>query len=327
MPLMNTPFQPGQAKASALALEDPDLRAMALAEYAYFSGNPEEAVRYAEPYLHSSDKNVQVSACMICAYANLAMGNIARSRGVLDLIQKYALEAREDVSPEIPATAIFFAHAASILLHLSAPAMLPPLETVLRLLPPGIQSFALYLQAHHAYLQEDYGKCVGIVETALALQVHCYPIPAIYLHLVAAMAYMSLKQIEPAKVHLGQAWDLAQPDDLIEAFGEHHGLLGGLLEAVIKRDSPEDFRRIISITYRFSAGWRRIHNPDTGHDVADNLTTTEFAACMLAARGWTNQEIGDHMGISTNTVKQHISVALNKLHIRQRKDLKQFMLK
>ena len=99
-----------------------------------------------------------------------------------------------------------------------------------------------------------------------------------------------------------------------------------MLEAVIKPEWPEDFRRIIDITYRFSAGWRRVHNPTTGHDVADDLTTTEFAASMLAARGWTNQEIAQHMHISTNTVKRYISTALEKLGIRRRQDLKRFML-
>ena len=65
----------------------------------------------------------------------------------------------------------------------------------------------------------------------------------------------------------------------------------------------------------------------TGHDVADDLTTTEFAIAMLAARGWTNQEIGEHMNISPNTVKQYISSTLQKLNIRQRKDLKSRMLR
>ncbi len=137
---------------------------------------------------------------------------------------------------------------------------------------------------------------------------------------------MSLRQPERARVHLLSAWDLARPDDLIEGFGEHHGLLGGMLEAVLKQDFPEDFKRIIAITYRFSSGWRRVHNPETGHDVADNLTTTEFAAAMLAARGWTNQEIGDHMNISPNTVKRYISQVLKKLNIEHRQDLKQYML-
>lgn len=120
---------------------------------------------------------------------------------------------------------------------------------------------------------------------------------------------------------------MARPDDLIEGFGEHHGLLSGMLKAVIKPGWPEDFKRIIDITYRFSAGWRKVHNPVTGHDVADNLTTTEFATAMLAARGWTNAEIAAHLGISPNTVKQYISSALQKLNIRQRKELKKFMLR
>ncbi|MCD8046398.1 MAG: helix-turn-helix transcriptional regulator [Clostridiales bacterium] len=48
---------------------------------------------------------------------------------------------------------------------------------------------------------------------------------------------------------------------------------------------------------------------------------------MLAARGWSNKEIGAHLGISTNTVKMHISSVLRQLGIPQRKDLAQFMLK
>lgn len=153
-----------------------------------------------------------------------------------------------------------------------------------------------------------------------------YPIPAIYLHLIAVMDYMSLKQTKRAEAHLLTAWEIARPDDLIEGFGEHHGLLGAMLEAVIKPNWPEDFKRIIDITYRFSAGWRRVHNPLTGHDVADDLTTTEFAIAMLAARDWTTQEIAAHLKISANTVKTHISEAMRKLDVETRKDLKQYML-
>ena len=130
-----------------------------------------------------------------------------------------------------------------------------------------------------------------------------YPIPAIYLHLVVVMDHMSLKQTEEAEKHLLSAWELARSDDLIEGFGEHHGLLGGMLEAIIKPGWPIDFKRMIEITYRFSSGWRRVHNPLTGNDVADDLTTTEFAMAMLASRGWTNQEIAEHLNVSANTVK------------------------
>ena len=99
-----------------------------------------------------------------------------------------------------------------------------------------------------------------------------------------------------------------------------------MLEAEIKPKWPEDFKRIIDITYRFSAGWRKVHNPDTGHDVADNLTAAEFAIAMLAARDWTTQEIAKHLKISVNTAKRHISEAMRKLNVENRKDLKKYML-
>ena len=118
------------------------------------------------------------------------------------------------------------------------------------------------------------------------------------------MAYMSLKDVDAAKAHFGAAWDIARPDGLIELIGEHHGLLQGLIEACLKSQYPDDFARIIEITYRFSYGWRRIHNPDSGEDVADDLTTTEFTMAMLACRGWTNAEIARHMGVSPGTVKK-----------------------
>ncbi len=138
---------------------------------------------------------------------------------------------------------------------------------------------------------------------------------------------MSLKQPDRAEVHLLTAWEIARPDDLIEGFGEHHGLLDAMLEAAIKPKWPKDFKRIIDITYRFSSGWRRVHNPITGHDVADDLTTTEFSMAMLAARSWTNQEIAEHLNVSANTVKSHVSEAMRKLNVETRKELKQYMLR
>ena len=325
MPLMNTAFVPGQCQAAVEAMEEGPQRDIALAEYHYFSGRPEEAAREAEDYLTSSDMGARLSACLIYAYANLSIGQIRRAKFALGELNT-ALSGAGEQSPQLRTASAFVAAAGAVLLHLPLPEGLPDIQTFLPVLPPGLRAFALYLQAHYRYLKGDYGPSAGVVEGALAMGAAHYPIPAIYLHLVAVMDYMSLKQAQRAKEHLLAAWELARPDDLIEGFGEHHGLLGGMLEAVIKPGWPEDFKRIIDITYRFSAGWRRVHNPTTGHAVADDLTTTEFAACMLAARGWTNQEIADHMHISPNTVKRYIAVSLEKLGISRRQELRRFML-
>lgn len=326
MPLMNTAFKPGTCMETIRKIEDPEQQKIALAEYSYFSGHPKEAADAAEHFLTNQNIAFRLSACLIYGYANLSLGEIHLARHALAEL-KQTLISRVGDPPHVRAIEAFATSAAGVLLHLPLPEELPELHEYLPLLPPGIRIFALYVQAHYTYLQKDYSRSLGIVDTALAMQEQIYPIPSIYMHLVAVMDYMSLKQTDQAEKHLLAAWDLARPDDLIEGFGEHHGLLGGMLEAVIKKNWPDDFRRIIAITYQFSAGWRKIHNPMTGHDVADNLTTTEFTTAMLAARGWTNQEISQHLQVSVNTVKGNISSVLQKLHIKQRQDLKDYMLR
>ena len=325
MPLMNSAFAPGRCRETAEAMAEGAQRDIALAEYHYFTGRPEAAVDEAEPYLSSSDLGARLSACLLCAYANLSLGCIQRARFALGEL-KTAL-SRGGKSPETEAASAFVAAAGAVLLHLPLPPGLPDIHGFLPLLPSGLRAFSLYVYAHYLYLHGDYAASAGIVEGALAMGAGRYPIPAIYLHLVSVMDYMGLKQTDKAQTHLLSAWTLARPDDLIEGFGEHHGLLGGMLEAVIKPEWPEDFKRIIDITYRFSAGWRRVHNPETGHDVADDLTTTEFAVCMLAARGWNNPDIAKHLHISLATVKRHLSNAMKKLGITRRNDLEKFMLK
>ena len=326
MPLMNTPFQPGHCLEAVEAMAAGPQRDIALAEYHYFCGQPEAAVREAEAYLSSPDMGARFSASLLYAYANLPLGAIPQAKFALGQLIAFLSEAGEQ-SPQYQAASAFVASTGAVLLHLPMPEEMPEIETFLPLLPLGVRAFALYVQAHALYLKAEYTRSVGIVEAALAMGASHYPIPAIYLHLVSVMDYMSLKQPDRAEAHLLKAWEIARPDDLIEGFGEHHGLLGAMLEAVIKPNWPEDFKRIIDITYRFSSGWRRVHNPLTGHDVADDLTTTEFAMCMLAARGWTNQEIAEHLNISVNTVKTHLSEAMKKLQVSTRKDLKKYMLK
>ncbi|MCR8908857.1 LuxR C-terminal-related transcriptional regulator [Thermophilibacter sp. ET337] len=325
MPLTSSSFSPGHAREYVESLEGGPLRDVALAELAYFTARHGDAVDLAAPHMEDDDLGVRLSACLICAYANLPLGRIDRALAALEGARGAAAHAAER-DPRLRAAEGFVAQAASVLLHLPAPDEVPEPRDVLPLLPPGLRAFACYVQAHAVYLDGDYAHSLGIAQTALVMQGQTYPIPTVYLHLVAIMDLMSLRRADEAREHLLAAWELARPDDLVEPFAEHHGLLGGMLEAVIKPAWPEDFRRIIDITYRFSAGWRRVHNPATGEDVADNLTTTEFAASMLATRGWTNQEIAEHLGVSAHTVKSYLSSAFSKLGVTRRRDLERFML-
>ncbi len=327
MPLLNTPFKLGSVIDAVNAIEDEDVRNIALAEYYYFSGQSEKASCAAEPYLSHEDIALRVSACWIFAYANLALDRIQKARQAMGVLQEMVASINDKTPLKDKALIICCSTGASVLLHLPLPKILSPLKQYIHLMPPGLRLFVLYVEAHHAYLNRQYGVAIGIAETALALESEIYPIPTIYLHLVACMGYMNMRHPEMAREHLMEAWRIGQPDDLIEAFGEHHGLLGGTLEGVLKKDYPDDFKRIISITYKFSAGWRKVHNPDTGNSVADDLTTTEFSVAMLAARGWTNQEIADHMNISDVTVRNIITNINQKLNVTSRTDFGKFMLR
>ena len=325
MPLMSTPFPLGQCRRVVEAMPDGPQKDMARAEYYYFSAQAEQAVQQAVPYLTSPDLGLRLSACWICGYAYLTTGQIQKAHQALGAV-RHTLADGGELSPALRAAVSFTAAGAAVLLHLPMPEGLPPTRDFLPYLPTGLRAFALYVQAHALYLQEDYAKSVGMVEATLAMGGERYPIPAIYLHLAAVMGYMRLKQTGQAKEHLLAAWALARPDDLIEALGEHHGLLGGMLEATLQEDWPEDLRRILDVTYRFSWGWRRVHNPMTGHDVADNLTTTEFSVAMLVAQNWTNEDIAAHLHMSVTSVKRYLRTIQQKLQISGRHQLKQYML-
>lgn len=325
MPLMNSSFPPGGCRAYIEAIGSEDEQTMAWAQYYYFKGQAEEASDLLEVYLNHEDLALRLTAGILYSFSNFTLGHIHSARFGLDCVRETVFKGMK-ADEETRAMCICALTVASVLLHLPVPEI-PPLLGQLKYLPGGLQLFASYVLAHEAYLHGEYERSLGIAETALSIQREPYPIPTVYAHLVAAMDLMSLKRTEEARQHFLAGWGIAKADDFIQAFVEHHGLVQGLVETCLKEDFPEDYERIIDTTYRFSAGWRQIHNPDTREEVADNLTTTEFTIAMLANRGWSNKEIAAHMKFSEHTVKRYISIIYQKLDISSRSQLSRYMLR
>ena len=319
MLLMSSAFPLGRCIEFIESIDDVPQKEMAYAEYYYFSGRHEKAVEYAEMYLNCEDIMLKLSASLIYTFANLSLDKIHSARFGLERLKEYLKEAMlEETDKKTRACCVFVATAAHTLLHIPV-GDLPPLAEYLSEFTKGMQLWGAYVLAHKAYLVKDYQRSLGIVQTCLMTCSKVYPIAMIYLNLVVAMDLMNLKETDKAKVYFMKVWEISRPDNLIEGIGEHHGLLQGLIETCMKKDYPEDYARIINITYKFSAGWRRIHNPDTNEDVADNLTTTEFTIAMLANRGWTNKEISEYLEITPRTVKQHLTCVFNKLNIENKR--------
>lgn len=326
MPLLNSAYPPGQVMAFIEAMPDADDRAIALGEYYYFAGQAEEAAKTVEVYLDSHDPALRHSASLICTFANLGRGHTHLAHFAMNRLKEQLTAGFHIESPvRFHAMGVFTATTAAVLMHLPTD-HIPPLEPYLKHLPGGMKLFACYVLAHQAYLKKDFVRCLTVAEMGLALSPQDYPIAAVYTHIAAAMALMNMKRPEDAKQHMAEAWRLAQPEGLLQPFVEHHGLLQGLVEVYFRKAAPDVLPRIIELTNVFSAGWRKIHNDQTGNDVADNLTTTEFTVAMLYSRGWHAKEIAEHLEISLRTVNRHIAAIYEKLGVSNRDMLGRFML-
>lgn len=326
MPLMNSAYPVGKCCEFIETIPDEDVRAIAWGEYYYYSGQAELATKTMEPYQSSANPALRYSANLVWFFASFTRGRIQQAMRAFEQMQTdLQNDLRREALPALRAIGTFAVTASSVLLHLPMSVDVD-LKQYISCLPDGMKLWACYMLAHKMYLEKNYNGSLAIAELALSINPQLYPVAAIYVHLVAAMNLMSLRRVEEAKRHIAQAWALAQPDGLIEPFGEHHGLLQGLIELFFQKNYPEAFEKIIAITYAFSAGWRKIHRLVSRQEVADNLTTTEFSIAMLYNRGWTAKEIAAYMNLSPRTITNAIQVIYQKLGISSKRELGQFML-
>ncbi len=326
LPLINSIFIPGDARKTVANIEDEESRKIAQAELYYFSGQAEECCKLIEPYLSNPRIDLQLSACLLYTFSNLTLGRVFDSHRGLREIQHTCKEVYNlSDSAEDKALCLFAGYLSAILLHLSID-HLPDFKRYARDLPYGIRIFASYMMAHAVYLKGDYGQALGICQSAFFLTEDPYPISMVYLYCMIAMCEISQKHQNEAIVALKKAWLMAEKDKFLEPFIEHHGLLQGLLEATIRKSNPKLYKRISQSSIAFSRGWMTIHNHESKSHVTDALTTMEFSIAMLACRNWSNQEIGDYLGISLNTVKHYLSDIFMKLDVSKRDKLKEYVL-
>ena len=327
LPLINSTFEPGHALEKAESFKDKNFRDIALAELYYFSGEAQKCSDLVEIYLMSPKLELQLSACMLYVYSNLTLGKACASRRGLDTIQECVKkEFANPTSKEHQAYCVFAGYMGAVLLHLPTDG-LPDMRNYIADLPHGLRVFASYVMSHDFYLQGEYGKALGTCNTTLIFCDGTYPISMIYLYCMVAMCEISLKHQKEAQEALLTAWHMAAKDELLEPFIELHGLLQGLLESTVRKENPGLYKQLSEAVIAFSRGWMAVHNPNSDRSVTDALTTMEFSIAMLACRNWSNQEIADHLGISLNTVKHYLTDIFDKLHVKKRDELRDFVLK
>ena len=325
LPLLNGCYPAGRCLEFINGIPDEDDRQIALGEYYFYSGRSEEATKILEPYLNSADPSLRYSANLVAVFANLALGHIHITKFAgSNLKEQVQRGLKTDAPDHLHALGIFTSTATSVLFHTPI-RDIPPLENYLKHLSGGVKLYACYILAHKAYLEQNYERCLTIAKLALAISPQNFPIPVIYTNLAAAMALINLKRPEEARAHLQAAWEIAEPDGILEPFAQLHGLLGGMIEVFFKKDYPKEYKRIIDITYAFSAGWRKIHNSENDRDMAENLSTLEFTIAMLFSRNWSYKEIAGHLAISERRVAETVANIYVKLGVNNRAALADFV--
>lgn len=288
LPLLNSSFEPGRAREVVEGFVDVDLRNIARAELFYFTGQAEECCEITKGYLSSRVIELKLSACILYGYSNLSLGNVAAAKRGMEGIQSCVkIAMKKKVPKDVYASCLLAGYVGAVLLHLPTDGM-PAFGEYSRMLPEGLRLFATYVMAHHTYLNGEIWSAYGMGKAALFMADRSYPISMTYIHCMMAVCAINRKH---------------------------------------KQEAQEAYQRITEGVISFSRGWMALHNPENRRKVTGELSTMEFSIAMLASGGWTNKEIGEHLGISINTVKHYLTDIFCKLNVKKRDELKKFMLK
>lgn len=323
MPIWEFPYVSGEFEAVLQTLADEEERQVALASHSYFQANYSDAFVQAEACFASESPEIRASALLVHCMASIPLGNTAAA--MVDM-QTFMWERKAPADEGMSAVYELLTFLFRVFFHENESlASAPPAS--FSALSEGPKLYGLYAYAHALYLSKDYSRALGTAESAILMAEDRYPCVCIYLYLIASIAALNLSLMELADNYFQRAWSLAEPENYIQPFAEHHGLLQGQVEKFFRNRSQETYKKITDRVLEFSRGWMKIHNVDSETKVTDQLTPYEFALAMMAAKGKSNQEIADYLNISINTVKFYLSSIYQKLGVTKRSELEKFLNK
>ena len=305
------------------SLPDKEERTVALAAHHYFQGRYDSAAEESRRCLNSPCPEIRASALLLHSMANVGLGDAELVRADFAALTQAAKQPEDE---KMAAVYDALRYLLAVFFHTDGE-IEPVREEYTDLLPEGTRLYLLYAIAHALYLQKRYHEALGVAQSALMMAAGRFPSVYVYLNLVGSMVATNLHDEVLAAQFFHRAWQVAQKEDYIQPFVEHHGMLQGQVEKYIRDAQPEEYDRIADKVMAFSRGWMQIHNPDSVNKVTDRLSPYEFSLAMMAARGKSNQEIADYLHISANTVKFHLSCIYQRVGVTNRRDLKNYLNK
>lgn len=315
------PVENGTVEQMIALLADEEERAVAWAAHHYFQGRYDMTSEESGCCLQSVCPEIRSAAQLLHGMANVGLGHAETARADFTALTQAARQPEDAQMAAIYDTLRFLL---DVFFHTDGE-ITPVQDESLACLTEGTRLYLLYAVAHAMYLQKRHAEALGVARAALMMAVGRFPSVEVYLNLVASMAASNLHDGTQAAAFFHQAWQIAEQEDYIQPFVEHHGLLQGQIEKHIRDRKPELYGRIAEKVMAFSRGWMKIHNPNSVNKVTDRLSPYEFSLAMLAVKNKSNQEIADYMHISINTVKFHLSNIYQKVGVSNRSELAKYM--
>lgn len=317
------PYEGIPAEAMIGSLPDEEERTVALAAHHYFQARYLDCAGESRCCFGSPCPEIRACALLLHSMANVGLGNAELVRGDFAALLQASQQPEDDRMAAIYDALRFLL---AVFFHVDGE-IEPPQEEHIARLPEGTRLYLLYAVAHGLYLQKRYQEALGVARAALMMAAGRFPTVCVYLNLVGSMVATNLRDPALAAEFFHRAWLLAEPEDYIQPFVEHHGMLQGQIEKHIRDARPQEYSRIAEKVMAFSRGWMKIHNPKSVNKVTDRLSPYEFSIAMMAARGKSNQQIAEELNISVNTVKFHLSGIFQKVEVSNRKELERFLNK
>lgn len=188
--------------------------------------------------------------------------------------------------------------------------------------------FPLAWSAHMEYLlySGQYSLAINAADMASTLYgLDWMPLYDAYLWLYRASAWKALGDTEKEQECLKRSMDILIPDGLFMFCEAFLPMLGeDLLNAMERfgRETAEQFR---DMHRNYIGKLSEIRRFTSEVVFRESLTEKEQAVARLAAAGLKNEEVGEYLSVSPNTVKYHLANVYKKLGIKNRIELKNAM--
>ncbi|HIW20583.1 MAG TPA: LuxR C-terminal-related transcriptional regulator [Candidatus Dorea intestinavium] len=167
--------------------------------------------------------------------------------------------------------------------------------------------------AYNQYLlsQKQYEKVLALEEkTRVLLKKFQTEYGSLILDLQLASAYLALQEENKAFLYLDKAMEKGEPDELVMPYVEAYNLISPLFEKAIatKRYQLNRLKKIKEIGEKFT-------NRGDLQSSYEQLSLKEREIAQMAAKRYTNKEIGEKLFLSVGTIKQYMNRIYNKIGI------------